>query len=206
MNDKFKELSEEKQLRIIHTAMEVFALNDYKHASTDLIVAKSGVSKGLLFYYFHNKKELFFYVFDYCMKITLEAFNSQRLVEITDFFDILSYGASIKMKIVSENPYITDFIMKAYFCEHQDISEDMKKNVTVITSMTMNTYFKNVDMSKFREEVDLVYLYKLLLWIGDGYLSEQRRLNRAINVETVKEEFSKAIDLFKLAVYKPEYL
>ena len=54
MNDKFYLLEEEKQLKIINAAMEVFGKNEYKKASTDLIAAKAGISKGLLFYYFHK--------------------------------------------------------------------------------------------------------------------------------------------------------
>ena len=59
MNEKFYELPEEKQLYVLNAAMEVFAEYEYKKASTDLIAAKAGVSKGLLFYYFHNKKSLY---------------------------------------------------------------------------------------------------------------------------------------------------
>ena len=60
MNEKFYELPEEKQLSVLNAAMEVFAEYEYKKASTDLIAAKAGVSKGLLFYYFHNKKIVVF--------------------------------------------------------------------------------------------------------------------------------------------------
>lgn len=56
MNEAFADLPEEKQHAIYNAAMEVFGQYDYKRASTDLIAAKAGVSKGLLFYYFHNKK------------------------------------------------------------------------------------------------------------------------------------------------------
>ena len=59
MNEKFQSLSQEKQQAVINAAMEVFGKNEYKRASTDLIAAKAGISKGLLFYYFRNKKELY---------------------------------------------------------------------------------------------------------------------------------------------------
>ena len=55
MNEKFFALPEEKRHQIINAAIEVFSKYDYKHASTDLIAAKAGISKGSLFYYFHNK-------------------------------------------------------------------------------------------------------------------------------------------------------
>ena len=72
MNEAFETLPQEKQMRIINAAMEVFACNEYKRASTDDIAAKAGISKGLLFYYFHNKEALYLYVYEYCRRITTE--------------------------------------------------------------------------------------------------------------------------------------
>ncbi len=43
MNEKFFTLSPEKQARITNAALEVFARNDYKHASTDDIAAKASL-------------------------------------------------------------------------------------------------------------------------------------------------------------------
>ncbi|WP_432764423.1 TetR/AcrR family transcriptional regulator [Hungatella hathewayi] len=59
MNEQFYDLPQEKQMRIINAGLEVFSKNDYKHAVTDEIARKAGISKGLLFYYFHNKKVQF---------------------------------------------------------------------------------------------------------------------------------------------------
>ncbi len=49
MNEAFFALEEEKQRAVFNAAMEVFSRWEYKRASTDLIAAKAGVSKGLLF-------------------------------------------------------------------------------------------------------------------------------------------------------------
>ena len=56
MNDKFYALSEEKQSRILNAAYKVFAMNQYKKAPTSEIAAEAGISKSLLFHYFHNKQ------------------------------------------------------------------------------------------------------------------------------------------------------
>ena len=55
MNDKFFDLSREKQDRMINGAIEVFAKNGFKHASTDDMVKAVDVSKGLWFHYFGSK-------------------------------------------------------------------------------------------------------------------------------------------------------
>ena len=44
MNEKFFDLSREKQDRMINGALEVFARNGYKHASTDDMVKAVDVS------------------------------------------------------------------------------------------------------------------------------------------------------------------
>ena len=76
MNEKFFTLSPEKQARITNAALEVFARNDYKHASTDDIAAKAGISKGLLFYYFRNKQSLYLYL--YCLLYTSTEYLLRR--------------------------------------------------------------------------------------------------------------------------------
>ncbi len=50
MNEKFFALPEEKRHQIINAAIEVFSKYDYKHASTDLIAAKAGISKGSIIF------------------------------------------------------------------------------------------------------------------------------------------------------------
>ena len=59
MNEKFFDLKKEKQDRMINASLKIFALNGYRHASTDDIVAEAGISKGLLFHYFVNKLGLY---------------------------------------------------------------------------------------------------------------------------------------------------
>ena len=68
MNEQFYELPQEKQLRIINAGLEAFSKTDYRHAVTDEIARKAGISKGLLFYYFHNKKSLYLYLYDYALE------------------------------------------------------------------------------------------------------------------------------------------
>ena len=48
MNEKFFDLKKEKQDRMINAALKVFALNGYRHASTDDIVREEAISKGFI--------------------------------------------------------------------------------------------------------------------------------------------------------------
>lgn len=89
MNQKFFELNEEKRLAIINAGLEVFSKNDYKHALTDDIAAKAGISKGLLFYYFHNKLELYQYLAQYSARLVMKLFEKMNIIDGKDFFDAI---------------------------------------------------------------------------------------------------------------------
>ena len=64
--------------------------SDYKKASTDLIAYKAGVSKGLLFYYFQNKKDLYLTVFEHVKQTVTEGVTDSHFLEITDFFELIN--------------------------------------------------------------------------------------------------------------------
>lgn len=56
MNEKFFSLPEEKQQAILNAGYRVFSQNTYKNSPMSQIAEAAGISKSLLFHYFHNKK------------------------------------------------------------------------------------------------------------------------------------------------------
>ena len=72
MNEKFYNLPEDKQQKIINAGYRVFSQNSYKKSPVSEIAAEAGISKSLLFHYFKNKKELYLFLWDTCAKVTLE--------------------------------------------------------------------------------------------------------------------------------------
>ena len=71
MNDKFFELPLEKQEKIINAGFRVFSQNSYKKSPMSEIADAAGISKSLLFHYFHNKKELYLFLWEKCDMITI---------------------------------------------------------------------------------------------------------------------------------------
>ena len=66
MNDKFFSLPIEKQEAIVNAGFRVFSQNSYKKSPMSEIADVAGISKSLLFYYFHNKKELYLFLLEKC--------------------------------------------------------------------------------------------------------------------------------------------
>src|SRR5690625_5577728 len=72
--EKFKNLDKKKQKRIINAALKEFTAKGFDQASTNRIVKEAGIGKGMLFYYFKSKKDLYLYLVDYCIEIIREKY------------------------------------------------------------------------------------------------------------------------------------
>ncbi|MCI6464987.1 MAG: TetR/AcrR family transcriptional regulator [Faecalicatena sp.] len=205
MNEKFYSLPEEKQRSILNAAMEVFAKNEYKRASTDLIAAKAGISKGLLFYYFHNKKELYLFLYDYLIEVMKEQVIDSKFGDITDFFELLNYSASMKMKILKKNPYIMDFAMRAFYSEKEEVSEQLKVVNLMQEDQLYQMYFSGIDTYKFKDGVDPYHVYKMLRWMADGYMHDVQMTGSQVSLEELRSEFCMWTGMMRKLVYKEEY-
>ena len=206
MSERFQELSEEKQLAILRAATEVFAKYEYKKASTDLIASKAGVSKGLLFYYFHNKKDLYLTVYEYIKQIITEGVADSRLLEITDFFELVTYATMKKIEILAENPYIVEFSVRSFYSDKEEISDDLKMKTTEGIEQNYKQYFSKIDFNKFKQNVDPSEIFKMMYWIVDGYIHEQQMKNAPLCLDTISKAFVNWTEMFKQIAYKEEYL
>lgn len=204
MNQAFFALPEEKRQRILNAALEVFAKHEYKKASTDDIAAKAGISKGLLFYYFHNKKELYLYLFRYANETVSRAAREANLREVTDFFEMLEKGAQAKSGILERSPYLLDFTVRSFYSAQEEISSEIAAAYQEKVGSAFPDYFSHIDFSKFREGVDPAYLFRMLAWMTDGYMHEARQKGIPVDAGKVMEEFRRWSQMFRKMVYREE--
>ena len=114
MNDKFWDLKKEKQDSMIGSALKVFALNGFSHASTDEIVAEASVSKGLLFHYFYSKAGLYSFLIEYCARFAVIELNSElRRKEALPFFELARALTHAEASSMRRYPYLMLFLERA---------------------------------------------------------------------------------------------
>lgn len=140
--EKFEELSQEKQRRIIDAGMEMFGRYEYKKANTEDIAAKAGISKGLLFYYFKDKKSFYMYLFQYCVTIVTKTLDDEDFTKITDFFALMEFGAQKKMQIMVEHPFILDFICRAFSSRREAVSSDVAMELHSLMDTTFDRFLR----------------------------------------------------------------
>jgi AcrR family transcriptional regulator len=203
MNEKFFELPQEKQLRIINAGFEIFSQNDYKRASTEQIAIKADISKGLLFYYFHNKKTLYLFLFEYAEKLIKSYVFDSHFSEISDFFELCEYAAECKYKLIQKNPHIMNFVVRGFYSQKEDVTAELNKKMQIAMS-GLSSYFKKIDFSKFKSDIDPQDILHMLTWLTDGYIHEKQRDTSPLGMSDLMKEYRTWTAILKKASYKED--
>lgn len=206
MNEKFFTLPEEKRERIINAGLKCFAKGGYKHTVTDDIAAQAGISKGLLFHYFGNKKELYEYLFDYGIRFIKERMETLSALKGDDFFDIIQTATLVKTNMMKEHPYVFDFIIKAYYDESAPVMERIEGVYAVTLKENTELILGQVGKEKFKEGADLELLTNMIYWMADGFMLRQQRAGNLYEIDAISTQFGAAMLELRRAFYKEEYV
>lgn len=195
MNEKFFDLKKDKQDRMINAALKVFAMQGYRHASTDDMVREAGISKGLLFHYFGSKLGVYTFVFDYSVRyMTLELTSTIRKSE-TDFFEILKQKEQAKTQALRGYPYMQQFLDR---CMVEDVSEALLaiEEKRDIFAQNMEGIYAQIDMSTLPQGVDGERLWRMLDLTIKGLMT-QRILDGSFQAGMLYDEVCEYIEMTK---------
>lgn len=204
MNDKFYNLPQEKRGQIINSAIKVFSQSSYYQTSTLEIAREAGISKGLLFFYFKNKKELYLFLYEYCVNLVLGEMKKNRNMEETDFFEILQHSQTIKCELMKKYRYIYEFIVRVYKEDNDEVIEDIARFSEPLINDNYKAFFEKIDTNKFREGVDIPLLFRSLQWCADGFMRSALSSNKSI--DEIDLEFKKVLELYKQNFYREEFI
>ena len=203
MNEKFFSLPKEKQQAILNAGYRVFSRNTYKKSPVSEIASEAGISKSLLFYYFKNKKELYLFLWETCMRITIKYLKKYGCGETEDFFEAMYRGLCAKIHLMEEYPDMGNFAVKVYYEKDPEISPEIQKTIVPFASLTSNTTVKKLDPEQFIPGLDLEMMYKDMFWASEGYLWEKSQ-NGSFDVNEVERDFLKLIGFWKKLYLRKE--
>lgn len=202
MNNKFFSLPKEKQQRIINAGFKVFACHPYKKAPANEIAADAGISKSLLFHYFHNKKEFYFFLWKKVEDISLKYMTESRCYEAEDLFDAMYRGMYAKLEIMKRYPNLGTFVIRSFYEKEPEIAEEVQKLYSSIRRRNGFCRLKNVDTTKFRDGLDLAMMQREMYLASEGYLWEFTQRGDPISPEILEREFTKLLEFWKSVYYK----
>jgi TetR/AcrR family transcriptional regulator len=172
ISTKFKNLKIEKQARIINAAMKEFVNSGYDKASTNEIVKEAQISKGSLFNYFKNKKDLYLFLIEYSMNIIEEIYEKIDMKE-RDLFKKIHQVGMVKLNIQKKSPLVFDFLKSLGNENGPEVKFDIDRIKGSIMDDGLKKIYQNIDWSKFREGVDPEKAVHILNWTMVGFAELQ---------------------------------
>lgn len=205
MDTPFSRLPAARRAAITRAALEVFGSSDYKRASTDEIAARAGISKGLLFYYFRNKRSLYLYLLRYMYHLIERHMRSNKVEQIHDFFEIMDTGVEQKLALFEATPWVLEFAVRAWYCSDREVAPAVRSWMNRMRDGLYDTWFSGIDTSKFRPGVDPRQVLDMLIWMTDGYLHGQLMAGRPLELSDILKEYRVWCAALRRWAYKEEY-
>lgn len=199
----FYALEEKKRQKIINAAMKEFANKGYDLASTNEIVKNAEISKGALFHYFNNKEDLYWFLFDELMVYNLEVEKKINWGE-RDLFGRLYQIGVIKYEIAKKYPYLFEFATSVFRESNLEIKRRVDRVIGDVKQAYMKMLYENIDFSKFREDLPIEMMLKVLNWSING-MGEENKIRRGSFEEIAPkllEEWKQYLDFMKKCFYK----
>ena len=196
MNEKFFALPKEKQQAIINAGYRVFSRNSYKKSPTQEIADGAGISKALLFHYFHNKRELYLFLWDKCAEITVEYLTEFKCYEQKDLFASMYRGMQAKLRLMKEYPDMGTFVIKAFYEKDPAVCGAIQESYKKYFSLKANRTLSNLDPTQFVPGLDIEMMYRDMYLASEGYLWEMAQRGD-MDIEKMEKDFIKMIEFWK---------
>ncbi len=194
-------IDEQKRQRVIRASIEEFA-KGYEAASTNEIVRKAGISKGLLFHYFGSKKNLYMSVFRDSAEQTAQALLS-RVGELPgDVVERMIKLALTKLELYREDPDTWLFLADAVSNPPSELKREIRSAQAELTRASMKQFLTGLDFAQLRPDVEPAQLLKFVQLVLKGL--EQEYLGRSdlasLDWDQVMKEFMVYIELLRTGI------
>ena len=196
---------------ILHAAIAEFGKMGYGAASTNEIVKNAKVSKGLLFHYFTNKKQLYtacqLYVMEQYGKFMAQHFKFPS----TDFFDRILHGLRIKMEFGKKNPEFLTITNRARYLEREEnllTRPEANEFITETMQQFTTAFFDGIDTGKFRDKVELAKVmdYTRLVmeasWVRFSHRHNNDTEAMVKDIDSYFKEAEEIVSLLRDGAYK----
>lgn len=205
LDERFKHIDTNniKINNIINNAYEEFSKNTYKKASTNNIVKKAGISRGLLYHYFKDKEELYEFLLDYAQATISQALSKELNWDEQDIFNRIKQASHVKARVSLKYPYMLSFYVFAF--KDRDNTKAKQKVSEYVNTIESDFYTKNVDFTMFKSGVDIEKAMNVVKWtlakLGEDFKRDIMKDNE-MNLEEYLKNSDEYIDFLRETFYK----
>lgn len=203
MNKKFFSLPEKKQQAIINAGYRVFSQNSYKNSPMSEIAAAAGISKSLLFHYFHNKKELYLFLWDKCAETTIEFLTRYDCYGQKELFESMERGMRAKLEIMRLYPDMASFTIRAFYEKDPEINSAVHGKLSPVFQSESEQDTPEPRPEAVHPGLDIPMMYREMYWASEGYLWEMVQSGN-LDVEQMEKVFTSLMKFWKSIYLRKE--
>ena len=198
---KFMSMELSKRDRIINAAMHEFRYG-YKKASTDAIVQKAEISKGLLFHYFGSKEQLYAFLVNYAIEMVNSEILEMIDTEQRDLLESIWQMALLQRDISNRHPSIYVFLNGVYAHRADIPNNEIAEMIMQKQEDALDEYYYRCDTGLLVDNIDSKKIIRLMLWAIAGFLEEEEVKNQ--DYEDFLKDLRSYLDIFRLRFYKKQ--
>lgn len=203
MNQRFFALPQEKQQRILNAGFRVFSESSYRKSPVAEIAAEAGISKALLFHYFHNKRELYLFLWQQCVQMTLDSLRAYGCYEQTDLFEVLRRGLLAKMAMLARCPQLGAFSVRVFYEKDPEVCAAVQQSYAEYKAHVDSSMLARLDLRLFRPELDAGQIVRQMYLAAEGYLWEMLQ-NGPLDVPRMERETLEMMEFWKKAFLRED--
>lgn len=205
-SSQFFDLPREKQQEIMQACLSEFAEYGYDLASTNRIIQKAGISKGVLFKYFNDKKALFLYVFAENTKGYLDTIAQQP---VNDLFEWIETTTLQKLRFLLEHPLIYQLWMRVAKDRRHPVYACALEQPSAQAHQFVGDIERLLPQGQLCPGLTWQHVLELLGWMGQGlqekflaWTSDHVDGDFAEAYQSVVDEMNVYLEILKYGIYR----
>lgn len=167
---RFQALAPQKQQAILEAAADEFSRAGFEGASYNQIIARAGISKGAMYYYFDDKADLY---------LTIVANLSERMITaiggLNPYNDARSFWAAVRtltirmFAFVAEEPRLAGIAKSLLDTTSGPLSEALARYTDQAQAFILELLESGRELGAVREDLPLPLLAHLLSGLGEAF-------------------------------------
>ena len=203
----FIRLDSNIQQRIIKAALEEFSSKDYDTASLNNIITEAGISKGSMYYYFHNKEDLYLYLIELCMEekalhLRKAISKAEKSFEEMGFFDNLQLQLSALIDFAAQSSSYYQVILRLLKMPDTEMKNRIMGNNSIALDQYLDDLIREGQASEeIRNDFEPLFIKRVISFITtrftDLYPDADALLGAAPDGDNLKNEMFMLVELLK---------
>lgn len=200
--------TDQKKVRLLESALMEFSHKGYEQASTNQIVKQAGLSKGMLFHFFQNKKSLFLYLAECCMQYFLEYMDQQKASMSHEPFQRLLDIHQIKMGLFATEPSIYKMSIIGFIDRPAELTEDILRMEQWMQQKYHELFMNDLDLTGVRTDIPFEKMFGITLDSFEALtrthvITHQSSVDQGLNsLQSLLKNLTEYIEVLKHGFYE----